>query len=194
MPKIKSLCVYCGSSTPKNEKHREAGKRLGDIMVENDVQLVYGGARVGLMGIIADAVLAGHGTVIGIIPEHLQNYEVGHTGVTKLHIVENMHVRKMMMFDTSDAFAVMPGGYGTLDEMFEMLTWRQLHMHDKPIVLVDVDGYWQPLRQLLDYIIAQGYAQPNTRELLAIVESVDDVLPTLEKMPPPRHSVERKWF
>ncbi len=193
MKKIKSLCVYCGSSTPP-ENHRLAGELLGQIMVENDIELIYGGARVGLMGIIADAVMDGGGKVCGIIPEHLQDYEVGHAGITELHIVENMHVRKMMMFERGDAFAVMPGGYGTMDEMFEMLTWRQLKMHDKPLFLVDIDDYWKPLRVLLGHIIQQGYASEATRQLLTIVEDVKDILPTLEKLEPPKFNARDKWI
>jgi hypothetical protein len=194
MPDIQSLCVYCGSSQPKNPQHHEAAVRLGKILAENQIDLVYGGARVGLMGLVADAALAHQGRVIGIIPEHLQKYEVGHSGVTKLHIVENMHVRKMMMFDHSDAFAVLPGGYGTLDEMFEMLTWRQLKMHDKPLLLVDIDNYWAPLRGLIDHIISEGYARPETLGLMAIVNSADEVLPAIQAMPAPHYKAETKWM
>jgi uncharacterized protein (TIGR00730 family) len=194
VPKIRSLCVYCGSSRPHNPRHTEAGQALGKLLAEQNIDLVYGGARVGLMGIIADACLNAGGRVIGIIPEHLQKYEVGHSGVTKLHIVENMHVRKMMMFDYSDAFAVMPGGYGTLDEFFEVLTWRQIKMHDKPIVLVDIDTYWHPLRVLLSHIINTGYAQDETKNLLAIVDNVADIISTLEETPPPMWDPEKKWM
>lgn len=194
MDKIKALCVYCGSSVPKHESHRAAADKLGEIMVENDIELVYGGARVGLMGMIADAVLSRGGRVIGIIPEHLQKYEVGHDGITELHIVENMHVRKMMMFERGDAFAILPGGYGTMDEMFEMLTWRQLKMHDKPLFLVDIDDYWKPLRALLDHIIEGGYARKQTAELLEIVTSVEEILPRLQNVKPPRFDAKKKWM
>jgi uncharacterized protein (TIGR00730 family) len=194
MPKIKALCVYCGSSRPKNDHHRLAGETLGAALANNRIDLIYGGARVGLMGIIADATLQHDGTVVGIIPEHLQKYEVGHSGVTKLHIVENMHVRKMMMFDYSDAFAVFPGGYGTLDEMFEMMTWRQLKMHDKPIILVDIDDYWKPLLGLIDHIVDNGYARPETKELITVVQSVEDVLPTIERLPAPFIDPTKKWM
>lgn len=194
MPDIKSLCVYCGSAQPRNPQHHEGAVRLGKILGERRIDLVYGGARVGLMGLVADAALAHQGRVIGIIPEHLQKYEVGHSGVTKLHIVENMHVRKMMMFDNSDAFAVLPGGYGTLDEMFEMLTWRQLRMHDKPLVLVDIDNYWAPLRGLIDHIINEGYARPESLSLMAVVTSVDEVLPAIQAMPAPHYKPETKWM
>lgn len=194
MTKIRSLCVYCGSSQPKNPQHHDGAVQLGKILADNKIDLVYGGARVGLMGLVADAALAHDGRVIGIIPEHLQKYEVGHSGVTKLHIVENMHVRKMMMFDQSDAFAVLPGGYGTLDEMFEMLTWRQLKMHDKPLVLVNIDNYWDPLLGLIRHIIETGYARPETLNLMAEVKSVDQILPAIQAMPDPHYMPETKWM
>ncbi|MFN7902414.1 MAG: TIGR00730 family Rossman fold protein [Holosporales bacterium] len=191
---LNAVCVYCGSSRPRNPRHIEAAQKLGILFAQEKVTLVYGGARIGLMGLIADAVMGGGGTVVGIIPEHLEQYEVGHTGVSKLHIVENMHVRKKMMFDQSDAFVVLPGGFGTLDEFFEMLTWRQLQMHDKPIILCDIDGYWQPLRGLLDHIVDNGYAQPDTRRLVTIVDKPEDVLTAIRAAPLPIYSPVTKWM
>ena len=190
---ISSLCVYCGSSQPQ-PKHLEQANILAEILVKNGIELIYGGARAGLMGITADAVLSRGGRVIGIIPEYLDKYEIGHTGVTKLHIVANMHVRKMMMFDSSDAFLVFPGGYGTLDEMFEMLTWRQLAMHDKPIVIVNVDGYWDPLLSLLDHIVDQGYAKPETKKLLHIISDVSKLMDVFDSLSPPNANPQKTWF
>ncbi|MCK6454516.1 MAG: TIGR00730 family Rossman fold protein, partial [Alphaproteobacteria bacterium] len=135
--------------------------------------------------ICADAVLEAGGKAIGVIPKHLDDLEVGHRGVTELIVCRNMHERKERMFDLSDAFAVLPGGYGTLDEAFEMITWRQLRLHDKPVVFVDIDGYWKPLRQLLDHIIAEGYARPETRRLYSVVERVEDVFKLLARAPAP---------
>ena len=191
---LNAVCVYCGSSRPRNQHHIETATKLGTFFAKEKITLVYGGARIGLMGLIADAVMGSGGTVVGIIPEHLEQYEVGHTGVSKLHIVENMHVRKKMMFDQSDAFVVLPGGFGTLDEFFEMLTWRQLQMHDKPIILCDIDGYWQPLRGLLDHIVDNGYAQPDTRRLVTIVDKPEDVLPAIKAAPLPIYSPVTKWM
>jgi uncharacterized protein (TIGR00730 family) len=190
---ISSLCVYCGSSKPQ-PRHQEQAEALAQILVANAIDMVYGGARAGLMGFTADAVLSRGGQVIGIIPEYLDKYEIGHTGVTKLHIVANMHVRKMMMFDSSDAFLVFPGGYGTMDEMFEMLTWRQLAMHDKPIFIVNIDGYWDPLIALLDHIVAQGYAKPETKNLLHIISDVSEMMGVLKDLPPPDPSPRKAWF
>lgn len=191
---LNAVCVYCGSSRPKNPLHAAAAKEFGTALAKDNITLVYGGARIGLMGLIADSVLKDGGMVTGIIPEHLQQYEVGHTGVTKLHIVENMHVRKKMMFDMSDAFVVLPGGYGTLDEFFEVLTWRQLQLHDKPIVLVDIDGYWAPMRVLLDHIVDRGFAQQDTRRLVTIVDSVEAIIPAIKAAPLPIYAPETKWM
>src|SRR6185369_2172118 len=138
MVKPRSVCVYCGSSDRGPEPHREAAVKLGQALAREGVELVFGGGRVGLMGVIADAVLSGGGRATGVIPEHLLRAEVGHGRVTELIIVPNMHERKETMFRRADAFIVLPGGPGTLDETFEILTWRQLQLHDKPIVIVDL--------------------------------------------------------
>lgn len=175
MADIHSLCVYCGSSPRVDEKYKTAAARLGALIAARGLQLVYGGGRVGLMGITADAALGAGGKVVGIIPEHIQALEVQHTGLTELHVVDSMHTRKQMMFDRSDAFIVLPGGLGTLDEAFEMMTWLQLKLHDKPIVFVDVDGFWRPFLRLVDHMIAQGFCRPETRDLFQVVETVDEV-------------------
>jgi uncharacterized protein (TIGR00730 family) len=175
MADIRSLCVYCGSAARVDEKYKTAAARLGALIAARGLQLVYGGGRVGLMGITADAALGAGGKVVGIIPEHIQALEVEHTGLTELHVVDSMHTRKQMMFDRSDAFIVLPGGLGTLDEAFEMMTWLQLKLHEKPIVFVDVDGFWRPFLRLVDHMIAQGFCRPETRDLFQVVETVDEV-------------------
>jgi len=181
MAHISSLCVYCGSSNAVPTPHKDAAARLGHALAKAGISLVYGGGRVGLMGILADAALAAGGRVIGVIPRHLVQTEVGHGSVSELHIVPSMHERKQKMFELSDAFAILPGGLGTLDEMFEMLTWRQLHLHDKPIVIVDQDGYWGPLLALIDAIEADGYAKGTKERLLEMVDNVDALLPALAR-------------
>lgn len=193
MANVTSLCVYCASSIRVDQTYKDAAVRLGEILAARRITLVFGGGRVGLMGLIADAVMAAGGEAIGVIPRHLEEAEVGHQTVTKLHIVENMHVRKEMMFLLADAFAVLPGGLGTLDETFEMITWRQLGLHDKPIVLVDVAGFWQPLLHLVNHICETGFAAPHARDLFTTVPSVDDLLPTIEAMPEShlRSSIDR---
>jgi uncharacterized protein (TIGR00730 family) len=179
MSEIRSLCVYCGSSGAVDEKYRAAATALGEALAAAEIELVYGGGRVGLMGLLADAVLAGGGRVVGIIPARLRDAELAHQGATELVIAGSMHDRKRLMAERADAFAVLPGGTGTLDETFEILTWRQLGLHDKPIFLVDIAGYWQPLIALLDHIVARGFAPslvPQTLQILPTVSTLMGVL------------------
>ncbi|MFQ5984943.1 MAG: TIGR00730 family Rossman fold protein [Alphaproteobacteria bacterium] len=184
MAVLASLCVLCGSSVGVAAIHREAAVRLGRLMAERDVRLVYGGGRIGLMGVIADAVLAAGGSVIGVIPRHLEDPEVAHTEVTELILVDGMHERKRRMFEEADAFAVLPGGIGTLDEVAEVLSWRLLRLHDKPIVLVDVDRYWAPFTGLIDHFVAAGFARDDARRLFTVVERVDDVFTAVARAAP----------
>ena len=180
MARVKRLCVYCGSSERADEVYRDSAVELGRLLARERIELVYGGGRIGLMGRCADAVLAGGGRVTGIIPAHLHDAEIGHHG-TNLVVVGSMHERKRMMFEMSDAFAVLPGGLGTLDEAFEMITWRQLGLHDKPIVVVDVAGYWQPFQALVDHIIDHRFASAASLRLYEMVDSVAELLPALER-------------
>jgi len=185
MASIASVCVYCGSSVGANPRFAEAAQQLGTELAEHGIRLVYGGGRIGLMGHLADAVLARGGQVIGVIPEHLQAREKGHHGVTELRVVASMHERKNLMFQLSDAFVILPGGFGTLDEAFEMLTWRQLNLHDKPILFLNVARYWARLQKLVDHFIVEGFASHSSRQLFAMVDAVEDVIPTLLRQPSP---------
>jgi uncharacterized protein (TIGR00730 family) len=181
-----SLCVYCGSGLGVDRRHLEAARALGRLMARRRIRLVYGGARIGLMGNMADATLEAGGEVIGIIPGHLDKTEFGHRGATELIVVDSMHRRKFMMFERSDAFAILPGGLGTLDEAFEMLTWRKLGLHDKPVFLVDIAGYWQSLLALIDHVIAQGFAAPTDRDLYKVVSTIEELVEAVECAPRPR--------
>jgi uncharacterized protein (TIGR00730 family) len=181
-----SLCVYCGSGVGVDSRHLEAARALGRLLAERRIRLVYGGARIGMMGALADAVLGAGGEVVGIIPGHLDKTELGHRGATELIVVDSMHRRKYMMFELSDAFAIMPGGLGTLDEAFEMLTWRKLGLHDKPVFLANIAGYWQSLLALIDHVIAQGFAGPDDRSLYRVVSSVEELVEAMETAPRPR--------
>ena len=183
MSNIRRLCVYCGSSGAVDRQYREAATELGVRLAAGGIGLVYGGGRVGLMGLLADAVLAGGGEVIGIIPARLRDAELAHPGATELVVVESMHERKRLMAEKADAFAILPGGIGTLDEMFEILSWKQLGLHDKPILLADVGGYWAPLRRLLDHIVVTGFAREQTRGLLKVVPNVAGLMAALSKEP-----------
>jgi uncharacterized protein (TIGR00730 family) len=183
MKEIKRLCVYCGSSGAVEASYREAASELGAHLAAAGIELVYGGGRVGLMGLLADAALTTNGKVTGIIPRRLLDAEAAHLGVTELVVVDSMHDRKRLMADKADAFAILPGGIGTLDELFEMLSWKQLELHDKPILLVDIGGYWAPLRALLDHIVVNGFARPQTRRLLHVVPSVSALMAALFEEP-----------
>ena len=185
MATVRSLSVFCGSSSGINGRHRDAAARLGAILAEEGVRLVFGGARIGLMGVLADAALGAGGRVIGVMPESLTSRELVHPGVNDMRVVASMHARKQKMFEISDACAVLPGGFGTLDETFEIITWKQIGLHDKPIVLVDNDGYWKPLGALFDHVIGEGFARPDARTLFTVVEGAGDVLPALAALPEP---------
>jgi uncharacterized protein (TIGR00730 family) len=178
---IKSICVYCGSARGRSPRYVAAARELGEAMAERQVRLVYGGARIGMMGEVADAVMKNGGEVIGVIPEHLQTTEVGHSGITELKVVESMHVRKKLMFDLSDGFAVLPGGYGTLDELFEIITWRMLKLHDKPIVVLNIDGYWDRFQALIDHLVDEGFAREDSRQHFSVVNSVGRMFDLLDQ-------------
>ncbi len=176
---IRRLCVYCGSSGAVDGHYRDAATELGERLGAAGIGLVYGGGRVGLMGLLADAVLAAGGEVIGIIPARLRDAELAHLGASELLVVDSMHERKRLMAERADAFAVLPGGVGTLDELFEILSWKQLRLHEKPILLVDIRGYWAPLRALLDHIVEKGFARPATQELFRVVPTVTALMAAL---------------
>jgi uncharacterized protein (TIGR00730 family) len=186
MPQIRSVCVYCGSSGAVDQRYRTAADEIGRSLAAAGIALVFGGGRIGLMGIAADAALANGGRVIGVIPAALRDRELAHQNVSELVVVDTMHDRKRVMAERADAFAVLPGGIGTLDEAFEMLTWRQLGLHDKPIFLVDVAGYWQPLRALLDHIVEQRFAKSLAPRLVEIVPSVAALMAALGRAAPGR--------
>lgn len=194
MRNARRLCVYCGSAGGVDEKYREAAKELGTRLAAAGIGLVYGGGRVGLMGLLADAVLAGGGDVIGVIPARLRDAELAHPGATELVVVDSMHERKRVMAERADAFAILPGGVGTLDETFEILSWKQLELHDKPIFLVDIGGYWQPLHALLDQIVAEGFARPETHTLLQVVPTVAALIAALAAIPAPEPDMDSQIF
>lgn len=173
---IKSLCVFCGSGRGHDPRYSQAAARLGGLLAERGVTLIYGGGNIGLMGDLAEAALAKGGKVVGVIPEHLVRWEVAHLGLSELIVVDSMHSRKARMFELSDAVAVLPGGMGTLDETFEFLTWRQLKLHDKPVVVANEGGYWNPLLALIDAMVAEGFARDEHRRLITVVERVDEVI------------------
>ena len=189
-----AICIYCGSSSATRLTHRSAAARLGRLLAENGVTMVFGGGRIGLMGLAADAALEAGGRVIGVIPDFLMAREVGHAGCTEIHVTGSMHERKQKMAELSDAFAILPGGLGTLDEAFEIITWRQLGLHDKPVVFANIDGYWDPLQALFDNLVREHYVPQQHRKLFETVGSVDEILPALAAMPNERVDLARKWL
>src|SRR5438445_9317638 len=190
MSNIRRLCVYCGSSGAVAQEYREAATDLGARLAAAGIGLVYGGGRVGLMGLLADAALAGGGCVTGIIPSRLRDAELAHHGTTELVVVDSMHERKRLMAEKADAFAILPGGIGTLDEMFEIVSWKQLRLHDKPILLVDIGGYWAPLLALLDHVVDTGFAGAQTRGLLQVVPGIAALMAALSEVPATSHQTE----
>jgi uncharacterized protein (TIGR00730 family) len=184
VPRIRSVCVYCGSADAVDQRYRAAAAELGRSLAAAGIVLVFGGGRIGLMGVAADAALAAGGRVVGIIPAALRDAELAHQGVSELVVVDTMHDRKRIMAERADAFAILPGGIGTLDEAFEILTWRQLKLHDKPIFVVDVAGYWQPLRALLDHIVAHNFATNLVPRLVEIVPDVAALMAALQRATP----------
>jgi uncharacterized protein (TIGR00730 family) len=173
------VCVFCGSSTPPDGRYRDAARALGTAVARGGMDLIYGGGQVGLMGDLADAALAQGGRVVGVIPIGLFTREVGHPGLTVLHEVASMHERKELMYDLSDGFIALPGGLGTLEELAEVATWSQLGLHRKPIALLDVDGFWEPLVNQLDRMVAVGLLKPNNRGLIQRTRSVAEALAAL---------------
>jgi uncharacterized protein (TIGR00730 family) len=182
---IGSICVYCGASGGVDRRFLDAATELGHTAASRGLRLVFGGGHVGLMGRMADAALKAGGEVHGVIPQALMDRELGHREVSRLHVVDSMHARKQRMFDLSDAFVALPGGVGTLDETIEVLTWKQLGMHDKPIVILNLDGYWDTLLALIEAVIAARFAAPATRRLFDVAPSVAAVFDLLAGLPAP---------
>jgi len=188
---MKSICVYCGSNSGSKPTYTERAMALGDRIAREGLSLVYGGGNVGLMGIVADAVLQAGGEVVGVIPEQLVNWEVAHKGVSRLEVVGSMHERKQRMFDLADAFVALPGGFGTLDEMFEMLTWRQLGIGNKPCAFLDVDDFYDPLIGMIDRMVAERFLHPDQRADLWHGDDIDAMLEWMRGYTPASAS---KWI
>jgi uncharacterized protein (TIGR00730 family) len=170
------LCVFCGSSPGQDPAYGELAAQLGRTLAQRGIGVVYGGGRVGLMGVLADAALAAGGEVIGVIPKPLLDREHGHRGLTQLRVVDSMHERKALMVELADGFVALPGGIGTLEELFEVWTWAQLGMHRKPCGLLDVGGFFTPLVGFLDHVVANGFVNPTTRAMLAVATTPDELL------------------
>ena len=179
MRSFRRVCVYCGASDEVHERWRALAREVGQALAGQGIAVVYGGGNVGLMGELADAALAAGGQVYGVIPERLQSLELAHRGLTELFVVDSMHARKMMMAQLSDAFIALPGGFGTLEEIFEATTWTQLGFHDKPVGLLDAHGYYQPLVQFVAQAVELGFIRPEHQDLLVSAQTAAELLERL---------------
>jgi uncharacterized protein (TIGR00730 family) len=188
---VKRVCVFAGSSAGRRREYTAAAVELGRVLAERGIGLVYGGAHVGLMGAIADAVLAAGGNVTGVIPESLVAREIAHRGLSALHVVHSMHERKALMSDLSDAFIALPGGWGTLEETFEILTWTQLGLHRKPCGLLNVEGYFDRLLSFLAHAVDEGFLRREYESMIAVADTAEELLRRLQEVEAPR--VE-KWI
>ncbi len=183
MTKLTSLCVFCGSRMGEDPAHAQEGEKLGRMLGERGVRLVYGGGGIGLMAAVANSAVAAGAPVTGIIPEFLRAYEVGVVDGADEIVVEGMHERKAKMFEISDAFVVLPGGLGTLDESIEITTWKQLQQHNKPIIFVNTNGYWDPYMALIDRVVEGGFGHHKVRELFQVVDRVEEVFDAIAAAP-----------
>jgi uncharacterized protein (TIGR00730 family) len=188
---LRAVCVFCGSSAPADPRYRDAARTLGALVARRSITLVYGGGTRGLMGELADAALGHGGRVIGVIPTGLFAREINHTGLTELHEVGSMHERKQLMYEKSDAFVALPGGLGTLEELAEIATWSQLGLHSKPVVLLDVDGFWDPLAAQLDRMVGAGFVKPANRGLIQRTRSAEEALAVIAAAGPGQ---PEKWI
>jgi uncharacterized protein (TIGR00730 family) len=189
---MKRLCVFCGSSVGSGAVYADAARQFGRLLVERGLGLVFGGGHIGLMGVLADAVLEAGGEAVGVIPQALVDRELAHARLSELHVVATMHERKAVMADLADCFAALAGGYGTADELFEILTWAQLGLHTRPVGLVNTAGFFDPLLAWLDRTVAEGFMRPAHRQLLIEAAEPEDLLERLTSYRPP--AAQAKWI
>ncbi|HZZ86504.1 MAG TPA: TIGR00730 family Rossman fold protein [Anaeromyxobacteraceae bacterium] len=182
---LRSICVFCGSADGRRPAYLDAARRFGILLAERGMTLVYGGSAVGLMRAIADSALSRDGKVIGVIPAALQDREIGHRGLTRLEVVASMHARKARMAELADAFVAMPGGFGTLEEFAEILTWAQLGLHQKPFGLLDVEGYYAPLTAFFDHAVEEGFVGKSQRDRVVVAAEPSEMLALLARSAPP---------
>ena len=189
--KIKSIAVFCGSSKGTKKDYRHQAYELGNILAKESIEIIYGGAKVGLMGHLAEGALAAKGKITGVIPKFLREKEIAHDNLTRLIQVESMHERKQRMHELSDGVIALPGGYGTLEEFFETLTWGQLGLHRKPVALLNINGFYDPLQQLADTMVREGFLNPVNRQMLIINSNLTGLLKQMKEQPVPHTD---KWI
>ena len=188
---MKRISVFCGSSSGNNPIFEEQAYKLGQELAAKNIELVYGGAKVGLMGAVADGVLHKGGKVVGVIPRFLKEKELEHNGLTEILVVETMHERKAKMAELSDGVIALPGGFGTIEELFEMLTWSQLSLHQKPIAILNIENYYDALFALVENMIEKGFLKDEYRKMLLVADNINELLKQMELYLPP---VNDKWF
>lgn len=188
---MKSIVVFCGSSEGKNQHFKKQAYLLGETLAQNKIQLIYGGSKAGLMGAVANGSLSKGGSVIGILPSFLKHKEIAHTELNELIIVDSMHERKTKMHELCEGIIALPGGFGTMEELFEVLTWAQLGHHQKPIGLLNMEGYYNPLLNMIDSMLAHGYSKPEFKELLLVSDNIDDLLDKVNHYQAPKI---HKWM
>ncbi|MGB0747336.1 MAG: TIGR00730 family Rossman fold protein [Magnetospiraceae bacterium] len=189
MAKVTSICVFCGSRMGMDPTHAQAALHLGTLLADRGIRLIYGGGGIGLMGQVAQATVDAGGQVTGIIPTFLQNYELGGPAEAEVIVVDSMHERKRMMFERADAFVILPGGLGTLDEAIEITTWKQLQRHQKPIIFLNEGRYWNPFLALIDHVVENGYGHGKVKELYSVVDTVEAVFDAIAAAPAPDEEV-----
>lgn len=190
MSNLKSICIFCGSSKGFSPKYEAVSKQLGKQLAEQNIEIIYGAGNVGLMGVVADAALDAGGKVVGIIPDFLKKWEVYHENLTELIVTETMHQRKWIMDERSDSVIVLPGGFGTLDELFEILTWGQLQLHEKPIGILNIDGFYDPLLGHINNMVKEGFVKEVNLDLFVVANSIDALL---DKMCNTKSTKTGKW-
>lgn len=193
MSSIRRLCVFCGSNSGNNPAYQEDAIKLGKLMAEKGIELVYGGGSIGIMGIIADTVMQAGGRVTGIIPQALMDAEIGHQAVTQLEVVDNMHTRKARMAELSDAFVALPGGIGTFEEFYEVWTWRQLRYHHKPVALLNTQNFYTPMLEFLNHCQSEGFIKPHNLKLIRVTQTPEALLEAILAQPSDA-SMQNKYF
>lgn len=178
---VKSICVFCGASNSIDSKYINEGKKFGEFLASQNIRLIYGGGDSGVMGAVANGILKSGGKVTGVFPKFLSQYESEHKNLTEMILVEDMHTRKWRMFELTDAFVIFPGGFGTMDETFEVITWRQLGVHNKPIIIYNQEGYWNAWVELTKNIISQNFARKESENLYKVVTNMNDILPSIKR-------------
>lgn len=195
MQAVQAVGVYCSSYEGLDEIYKKAALELGEQLVKHNITMIYGGGAQGLMGEVSKSVMTHGGRVIGFMPHHLKEFEDPNWAITELHMVDTMHTRKRLMFEHSDAFFVLPGGFGTLDETFEIITWQQLKLHEKPVIFININSYWAPLQQLMTNIFDQNFAKEEDKKCFKFVNSIPEAFRALLKIPEPSsHEAVAEWI